>query len=180
MKKKSRQLGSLFAVILLFAPVFLLVATLSGCTSVTEKPAHPYAKKADGFIHSQIQGKRWLLAGFKTATAFYPIMPGQGTTAWIMFNPDGTVDGHTGINAFSGTWKLNENRSGDLYPFRLNVRKSTDNKAANSTAGKFESDIFNQMDATRYLKTGKDSILLVDEQNETLLQFIFREAGSFF
>ena len=128
----------------------------------------------------QLAGKVWLLAGYYTGTQFVPLQPGEGTTARIIFKDDGTLGGTTGINEFTGAWAMQKTHSAGQSPFSMKIKGLTKVASPNPIAAKFEQDLVRQIGSARFVKKGKDSILFLGEQNEILLQFIFRKADSVF
>jgi len=188
MKLKKSPLALLFAALLLAAG---LAGTLAGCgtpatgnTKTPEKAAAAPVKPGDT-LHDRLAGKKWLLAGYDAGSLFVPLEPGHGSSAWILFLPDGRLNGTTGINTFSGSWKLGTGSGAGTDPNRgtavtITVGGMTRMAAPNEIAAKFEQDILRELGEARRLKTGKDSILLADAQDKTLLRFIYRGETSLF
>lgn len=147
---------------------------ITSCTllSVADKKPVPIAK--------ELSEKTWLLAGYHAGRFFVPLEPGNGTTAWIMFNSDGSINGDTGMNTFFGTWTLKKTSAESVYSLSIRVKGMTRMAAPNEIASQFEQDLIKQLEEATILKTGKDSIRLFNEQNETLLQFIYRKSTLLF
>lgn len=178
--KKTLHTGLLVALFL----AGTLTGTLIGC--ITSSPgADKTPVKPGATLRERIAGKNWLLSGYDAGSVFVPLEPGHGSTAWILFEPDGRLHGTTGINTFSGSWKLGSSSGGGTDSNRgttiaITVAGMTRMAAPNGIAAKFEQDIIRELGAARRLKTGKDSILLADGQDKTLLQFIYRGESSLF
>jgi len=182
MKLKKSPLALLFAALLLAAG---LACALAGCgtpatglAKTPEKAAVAPVKPGDT-LHDRLAGKKWLLSGYDAGSVFVPLEPGHGSTAWILLHPDGKLNGTTGINTFSGSWKLGTD-SNRGTAVTITVGGMTRMVAPNEIAAKFEQDITRELGETRRLKTGKDSILLADAQDKTLLRFIYRGETSLF
>ncbi len=180
MKMKKSPIAGLFAAV-------LIAGTLVGCTSPGNGADKAPAQKASApvkpgdTLRDRLAGKTWLLSGYDAGSVFVPLEPGHGSTAWILFLPDGKLNGTTGINTFSGSWKLGAGSgSGAGTSLAITVGGMTRMAAPNEIAAKFEQDLVRELGQVRRLKTGKDSILLADAQDKTLLQFIYRGEASLF
>lgn len=182
MNDKSGVISTLTAFILAFATMLSISGCITGNGKLI-KPTHPIAAvsdKTETTIQEQLSNKTWLLAGYRTGEYFVPLVPGQGSTAWILFFENGTMQGTTGINTFSGAWSMKKTSKAGIYTISIDIKGLTKIAAPNETAAKFELDLIQQIEAASLLQTGKDSILLMNEQNETLVQCVYREAGLVF
>ncbi len=183
MKMKKTALPFLFTAL-------LLAGTLSGCgtsaTGISKSPlkAAVTPEKPGVTLRDQLADKTWLLAGYlptgtDAGSVFVPLEPGHGSTAWILLGNDGKLNGSTGINTFSGSWKLGSSTKTGTG-IAISVGGMTRIGAPNEIAAKFEKDLIRELGEARRLKTGKDSIQLVNGQDKTLLQFIYRDDASLF
>ena len=164
---------------LVFSAYFLITGCATGISGAG-KPKAAQTKKPAQTVEEQLSNKTWLLSGYNAGTLFVPLEPGQGTTAWILFVSDGSLNGNTGINTFNGRWSMNKTAKQGIYRISIAIKGMTKMAAPNDTAAKFEQDLIRQFGASRLLKTGKDSIQLMNERNEILLQCLYREAGLLF
>lgn len=174
MKEKFRIPNGMKPLGVLLLSIFL-VWGFSGCATPNRNTVKP-----QNAVNEQLADKTWLLAGYNTGAFFVPLEPGDGTTAWILFKTDGTLNGTTGINNFIGTWSLKKTEKTGLNSISIIIKGLTKMAAPNKTAAKFEQNLIRQFESSRFLKTGKDSILLLNEQNETLVQCIYRDEGLLF
>lgn len=168
----------------LFSPAALCIALwaapavaallLAGCAS---GPAIHLAGGDRTVVESALADRTWLLVGFSRNGVLIPLEPGHGTDACLVLRADGKLEGSTGINAFSGTWKLGAKRTGGRpdgasYAASISVGGMTRKAAPNGTAARFESDLLDYLARARTLKTEKDSFLLLDGQKEVLLRYL--------
>jgi heat shock protein HslJ len=170
---------SVKCITLVFSSLILVGGCATGGRGGVKSP-EAHTQKPEKTVAQQLSDKTWLLAGYNTGNLFVPLEPGQGTTAWILFSQDGSLNGTTGFNTFKGLWSLKKTAKPGVYRISITLRGLTKMAAPNETAAEFEQDLLHQFAASRLLKTGKDSILLMNEQNETLVQCIYREAGLLF
>lgn len=165
----------------MYIPVFLFL--FIGCHSLAktsiQKPVS-MTKSNEKNLISQISEKKWLLAGYNTGRIFVPLEPEHGSTGWILFQKDGKFEGNTGVNSFSGIWTVKKNTRKNEYNTILTIKKLTKQTGPNEIAKKFDQDIIHQIEASKRLKTGRDSFLFLNEQEETLLQFIYQESNVVF
>ena len=157
---------------------FLLL--LSACSLLPPSPSSENkissSSAPTSAYNTQITGKTWLLAGYAANGTFIPLEPGQGTTGRIIFRDDGTLTGTTGINTFSGSWKIKSSNQKGSYQFTVSLSDISKKAAPNEIAQKFDRDILGHLVKTHTLKMEKDSIKLIDERNETLIRYIFLES----
>jgi len=155
-----------------------VILLITACTLITPSPnsAKSGTNTSTSTIYTQLTGKTWLLAGYVANGTFIPLEPGQGTTGRIVFKSDGTLTGTTGINTFAGAWKMKNTNQKGMYQFTVSLSDITKKPAPNEIAKKFDSDILGYLAKTHALKMEKDSIRLIDEQNETLIRYIFLES----
>ncbi|ULQ58805.1 META domain-containing protein [Brucepastera parasyntrophica] len=153
--------------LLLLCFVCFPALVLSGCVLLpSEKP--------DRTISDQISGKEWLLAGYSNGNIFIPLEADHGSRAVIEFNADGTLEGDTGINEFSGQWTVKARRTDGSAPVSISVGDITDPLVLNETASKFEQDMLRGLNSAVRMQTGTDSFTLLSDEDTILLYFIFR------
>jgi len=167
-----------------YSPYFAILSFLLLLTNCSVLPPSPISTKknvassvSSSVDSTQLTGKTWLLAGYAANGTFIPLEPGQGTTGRIVFKPDGTLMGTTGINTFTGSWKLTSSNQKGIYQFAVSLYDISKKAAPNDIAQKFDRDILGYLEKTHAVKMEKDSIKLIDERNETLIRFIFLETG---
>jgi heat shock protein HslJ len=78
--------------------IVLAFAALAGCESTGRQEEAPPPTK--------IVGTTWLLA------SLYGDPPAEESEVTLIFNADGTVSGHTGVNRFSGPYRWQDNGRG--------------------------------------------------------------------
>jgi len=160
---------------------FSLILIFNGCVSRTQNSTSaPSSVNSVTTVKSQIADKKWLLSGYNTGAIFVPLEPGNGSTAWVLFQSNGTLSGNTGINDFSGTWTMDKSSTDNYLAIRIKILQVTKKAAPNETAAKFESDLLAQFDSSRQCLPGKDKINFVDANKKDALQFIYRSGDSLF
>ncbi len=164
--------GAVHSILFLIA----LVLSLSSCETASSGAARKRTVSDSG--KAALSGKTWLLAGYAFGNQFIPLEPGHGSTALVVFSADGTLSGSTGTNTFSGTWSLGKTTAQGSRAFTATVLRMTKKGAPNEIAARFEADFIRELGSAKTLKTGKDSIRLLDAQNGILLSFIFSPVES--
>jgi len=163
----------------LWPSLILLTLVLAGCATAGAKTAQRGSGEAAD-AGASLAGKTWILAGYMAGTQFVPLEPGHATSAKIVFNRDGTLSGSTGINSFSGEWKLKRAIGRDTRAIEIKVSGITKAVPPNEIAALFDRDIIRELTEARALKKGKDSIQLLDGQNRILLRYVFSTAGNLY
>jgi heat shock protein HslJ len=166
--KKTVCLPAIFAA---FALALLALGT-SGCAS-TERPSLT-AKTGRPDFTTWLCGKHWLLAGYCPGATFISLEPEHGTSAFIVFNTDGTARGSTGVNEFTGVWTAKKPDKTGTASFSFKLTKVSSKKAPNDIAALFDRDVLRLLEKAKALKPEKDFIRLMGERDETLLRFIVR------
>jgi hypothetical protein len=155
-------------------PALLLIFTLFSCTTST--PASS-ARIGSGVAPTAgITGKVWRLGGYRTEDQYVTLEIENGSTAKIIFSPDNTFEGTTGVNTFVGSWNAKNKTAEGYVPITLNARVTSSKKAPNDIAARYERDILADLGAAKLLKTEKGSLRLLDARKGTLLEFVFIES----
>lgn len=160
-----------FPALVAIIALFCAIVGLSGCASAGRQPASRATRPE---LATWLCGKYWLLAGYTPGATFIPLEPEHGTSAFIVFNADGTASGSTGVNEFTGAWTVKKPDKTGTATFSFKLTKVSAKKAPNDIAARFNRDILLLLEKTKALKTEKDFIRLTGERDETLLRFISR------
>lgn len=150
------------------------VVVFASCASQGATAKRPPKEKS---VEERVSGKVWLLAGYAAGQAFIPIEPGHGSSARLVFSPDGTVAGSTGWNSVSGAWSIRrETRPGE-YPVTLRITKSTRLAPPGAVAERFERDVMKHLGNAAAIRLTRDEFRVLDGKGSVILHFIFRPTG---
>ncbi len=164
----------------------LSLALFFSCSQLpsNKSPEKPAAARADKPAKSSkesitaLSEKTWLLGGILLDAGFIPLEPGHGSDARMLLHPDGTMEGSTGTNLFSGTWH-SSSKSAESGLITFKIVKTTRMAAPNEIAAAFETRFLRHLQEIRAFKTGKDSVQFRGESDTVLLKWIHRGDSAF-
>lgn len=159
------------------AAAVLGIILITGCATSggKVKKAVPAGRPDKGIV-SRLTGKTWLLAGYAPDGAFLPLEPEHGTSAMLILNPDGSLEGSTGWNDFSGSWTVRGKTAKGEYPSAIRIGKTSRDEPPNDIAARFDRDVQRLLGKASSLKEGQNSFVLLDSAGEIILRYIFRKA----